>query len=109
MRTFNRQGRYPITKQNELQTFAGELEYYRTHNTFPVVGEQKFNFDKLPDEVKKFVENHPEQPAQDWAEKLMTSSPDMPIEELEKWVNNMPVGMFRAEMRGVLNQRKPKA
>jgi hypothetical protein len=72
-------------------------------------GEQKFNFDKLPDEIKKFVENNPEEPAQSWAERLMESSFDMPIEELEKWVINMPGGFFRAEMRSMLKQRKSEA
>ena len=36
MRTFERRERYPISRENELATFQGELEYYRTNNCFPV-------------------------------------------------------------------------
>ena len=36
MRTFHRRERYPITKENEIATFQGELEYYRSHNKYPV-------------------------------------------------------------------------
>lgn len=36
MRTFERRHRFTITKENEVATFQGELEYYRTNNVFPV-------------------------------------------------------------------------
>ena len=37
MRTYRRRERYPITKENEIATFLGELEYYRSNNQNPVL------------------------------------------------------------------------
>lgn len=37
MRTYRRRERYSITKENEIATFMGELEYYRINNQNPVL------------------------------------------------------------------------
>lgn len=36
MRNTERSKRFPLTKENEIATFEGELKYYREHNTYAV-------------------------------------------------------------------------
>lgn len=60
----------------------------------------------LPDELKEFCEKNDREAGYDWERRVMEASIDMPIELLEKWVNGMRGGFYRAEMRGLLKQRK---
>ncbi len=36
MRMFNKERRYPISKENEIETFKKELEYYRNYNVYNI-------------------------------------------------------------------------
>ena len=67
---------------------------------------KNLHLNELPLELKPFVNSHSSSKARDWESNLMTRANEMTIEELQGWVDNMPEGFIRAEMRGCLNQRK---
>jgi len=60
---------------------------------------------KVPDDLKPFVDQHDINAGYEWEAELLKQSEDMPIELLTSWVNKMPGGFFRAEMRAVLKNR----
>jgi hypothetical protein len=60
---------------------------------------------KVPKQFRAFIKKHDADRAFDWWERLRKAAYNMPIELLQKWVETLPGGLYRAELRGILKQR----
>jgi len=61
---------------------------------------------KVPKDLKSFVNKHNPDAGYDWGQELLKRSDEMSTELLQQWLEAMPGGFARAELRGILMKRK---
>jgi hypothetical protein len=61
----------------------------------------------IPDELINFVEQYPRYLGYEWQAEVMRQLDDenIPIELIERWLNIMPSGLCRAEIRAIFKNR----
>jgi hypothetical protein len=61
---------------------------------------------KIPRSFRAFVKKHDREMAgYDWERRLALAASGMSTELLTRWINTMPGGLCRAEMRAILKRR----